>query len=81
MAGKGVTGFPVNYVAIVIGYETQNGIEEVVHQVDGKKNDILSVVHSIERKKKTMTDKEGSITGHESTGEEILNLKVRYIKG
>lgn len=76
-----LTGFPINSVTVVIGYETKNGIEEVVHQVDGVKNDIVAVVHSVERKTRAVKWEDGSIKEYEATGEEILNLKVKYIKG
>lgn len=76
-----LTGFPVNSVTVVIGYETKTGIEEVVHQVDGVKNDILSVLHHFERKTRAIKWEDGSIKEYEATGEEILNLKVRFIRG
>jgi hypothetical protein len=76
-----LTGFPINSVTVVIAYETTGGIEEVVHQVDGKKNDILSCIHNIERKAKAVTDKDGSILKYETTGEQTLILKVKFIKG
>jgi hypothetical protein len=75
------SGFPVDSVTLVIGYKTQQGIEEVVHQVDAKKCDILKVEHSIERKKVAKKDTDGSIISYEETGEEILLLKVKYIRG
>jgi hypothetical protein len=82
MAAPKLTGFPVSSVAVVIGYETSSGIEEVVHLVDGKKQcDILSVQHSIERKKIAVKDSDGTILKYEETGEEILMLKVKYIRG
>ena len=81
MNGQGLTGFPINSVTVVIGYETQNGIEEVVHQIDGKKNDILEVIHNIVRKARQVKDKDGSVIAHETTGEQLLVLKVKYIKG
>ena len=76
-----LTGFPVNSIALVVGYETTKGIEEVVHQIDGKKCDIVSVHHQIERKTKAKKDERGDIVAYELTGEEILTLKVKYIKG
>lgn len=76
-----VTGFPVNSITVVIAYETKNGIEEVVHQVDGTKCDIMSVQHCIERKSKAKKDeKTGDLLGYEATGEEILFLKAKYIR-
>jgi hypothetical protein len=81
MPTAGVTNFPVNSVTLVIGYETQRGIEEVVHLVDGKKCDIVSVQHSIERKTRAVKDDDGSIIKYEETGEEVLLLKVKYIRG
>jgi hypothetical protein len=74
--------FKVNSVTVVIGYETQNGIEEVVHQVDGVKCDILSVQHGVERKSRAVKDpKDGAILNYEPTGETFLTLKVKYIQG
>lgn len=76
-----LTGFPINSVTVVIGYETQNGIEEVVHLIDGKKNDILEVFHNVVRKARQVKDKDGSVRAYETTGEQQLVLKVKYIKG
>ena len=81
MNPKDLTGFPINSVTVVIAYETQSGIEEVVHQVDGKKSDILSCIHNIERKARQVKDKDGSVIAHEVTGEQTLILKLKYIKG
>ena len=82
MPNSPLTGFPVNSVAVVIGYETSNGkIEEVVHTIDGKKCDIVLCQHSIERKKVAKKDEDGSIIAYEETGEEVLLLKVKYIRG
>lgn len=78
---KDLTGFPVNSVTVVIGYETRNGIEEVVHQVDGKFNDILSVQHGVERKAKPVKNKRGDVEKYETTGEETFVLKVKFIRG
>jgi hypothetical protein len=77
-------GFPVDYVAVVVGYKTSEKDkkgDEVVHQVDSKSCDILSVQHGIERKKVAVKDSDGSIARYEETGEEILTLKVKYIRG
>lgn len=77
-----LTGFKVNSVTVVIGYETQNGVEEVVHVVDGKKCDIVSVQHGIERKTRAVKDpKSGDLLAYEPTGESFLTLKVKYIQG
>lgn len=77
-----LTGFPVNSVSVCIAYETAEGkIEEVVHTIDGKKCDIVLAQHSIERKKVAKKDEDGSIISYEETGEEILLLKVKYIRG
>jgi hypothetical protein len=82
MAAAGLTGFPVNSVTVVIGYETSDSkIEEVVHQVDGRKCDIVLCQHSIERKKVAKKDEDGTILAYEETGEEVLILKVKYIRG
>ncbi len=78
---RDLTGFPINSVTVVIAYETTNGIEEVVHQVDGKKSDILSCFHTIERKARQVKDKDGSVIAHETTGEQTLTLKLKFIKG
>jgi hypothetical protein len=76
------TGFHVNSVTVVVAYETKNGIEEVIHQVDGKHVDILSVHHGVDRKAIAKKDPNtGDIMSYEATGEEILTLKVKYIKG
>lgn len=76
-----LTGFPVNCITVVIAYETQNGIEEVVHTIDGKRSDIVSVQHLVERKADKKKDEKGNVVAFETTGEEILLLKVRYIRG
>lgn len=76
-----LSGFPVDYVAVVVGYKVGSKIEEVVHQVDSKGCDILSVQHGIERKKIAKKDSDGSIIKYEETGEEVLTLKVKYIRG
>ena len=76
-----LTGFPISYVSVVIGYETTNGIEEVVQVIDGKRSDILSCDHRFERKSKAIKDKDGSVVAYESTGEQSLTLKIKYIKG
>lgn len=81
MASRDLTGFPISYVSVVVGYETANGIEEVVHVVDGKKNDILSCHHSFDRKTRPVKDKDGSLVAWETTGEQSLILKLKYIKG
>ena len=81
MSNKSLTGFPVNSVALVVAYETESGIQEVIHQVDGKKNDILAVIHSVERKTKAVKDSDGTIIAYEPTGEEILIFKCKYISG
>ena len=81
MPKEDITGFPVNSVSLVIGYETKSGIEEVVHTVDGKKNDIVMVQHHFERKTRAVKDDRGEVIAYEPTGEEILTLKVKYIKG
>lgn len=78
---KDMTGFPVNSISVVIAYETKDGIEEVVHQVDGKKVDILSVQHNFERKVRAKKDDHGDIVAYEPTGEEILFLKAKFIRG
>ncbi len=75
-------GFPVESVAVCIGYDVGNGkTEEVVHVIDSQKCDILKVEHSIERKKVAKKDEDGSIIAYEETGEEVLLLKVKYIRG
>lgn len=76
-----LTGFPVNCITVVIAYETQNGIEEVVHTIDGKKSDIISVQHLVERKSDKKKDEKGNIVAFEATGEELLLLRVKYIRG
>ncbi len=82
MPSPNLTGFPVNSVSLCIAYETSAGtIEEVVYVVDGKKCDIVLAQHSIERKKLAKKDEDGSIIAYEETGEEILTLKVKYIRG
>lgn len=74
--------FPVSYVDVVVGYETQNGVEEVIHRVHSQDRcDILSVTHGVKRKTKAMTDTDGSIIRYEPTGEETLTLRVDYIRG
>lgn len=81
MASPPIT-FPVAYVDVVIGYETQSGVEEVIHRVHSQdKCDILSVAHGVKRKTKAVTDIDGSIIKYEVTGEETLTLKVDYIRG
>lgn len=81
-AARDMTGFPINSVTLVIAYEVGDGkIEEVVHQVDGKKVDILKAEHGIERKVRPVKDEDGSIKHYERTGEEILKLQVKYIRG
>lgn len=76
-----LTGFPVNSVSVVIGYETQSGIQEVIHVIDGLRNDILSVSHSIVRKSDKKKDEKGNLVAFEATGEEELVLRVKYIRG
>jgi hypothetical protein len=78
---KDLTNFPISYVSVVIGYETTNGIEEVVQVVDGKRNDILSCELNFDRKTKQIRDKGGSVVAHEATGEQSLSFKVKYVKG
>jgi hypothetical protein len=75
------TGFPVNSISLVIGYETQQGIQEVVHVIDGQHCDILEVQHSVTRKSDKKKDEKGNLVAFEATGEEMLILKVKYIRG
>jgi hypothetical protein len=77
----GLTGFPVNSVTVVLGYETQTGIQEVIHVIDGTKSDILSVQHTIVRKSDKKKDDKGNLLAFEATGEEELVLRVKYIRG
>lgn len=72
--------FQVDSVALVIGYKTKKGIEEVVHQIDSKDVTIVSCQHGIVRKVKQNKAEDGSLLGFEPTGEEELTLKIKYIK-
>lgn len=74
--------FPVSSVAVVVGYRTKSGgEEEVVHTVDGEAVQIISCTHDVQRKVKAYRDPETKEIGDPvPTGEEMLILKVRYVR-
>ena len=71
--------FTINSVGLVIGYKTKKGVEEVVHQVDGEEVTITSCTHEVVKKMRCVKQ-DGQVVGYEPTGEEMLVLKVKYIR-
>lgn len=73
------TALPVDSVGVVIGYSARDGVREVVHQVNGSEVEIISCIHSVEKKMRACKE-DGQLVGFEPTGEEVLTLKVKYIR-
>jgi hypothetical protein len=71
--------FPINSIAVVIGYKTEKGIQEVVHQLDGEQVRIVSFTHDVQTKMRAVKE-DGQMVGHEPTGEEIVIIKIKYIR-
>lgn len=71
--------FPINSITVVIGYKTERGIQEVIHQLDGEVVRIVSFQHDVTNKTSPVKE-DGKLVGHEPTGEETVVIKIKYIR-
>lgn len=71
--------FPINSVTMVIAHKTEKGIQETIHQLDGEKVRIISYQYDVQTKMRAVKE-DGQMVGHEPTGEEVVVIKVRYIR-
>lgn len=73
-------GVPVSDVTVVIGYTDRDGKrQEVIHDIANVQ--IIGCHHQVEEKVQKIKDEDGRFAGFEPTGENILTIKVKYLKG
>lgn len=79
---KKVEEFGISSVTIVVGYKTKDGkIEETVQEIDASTVQISGFKLDHNRKHKSVKNENGDFIGFEPTGEETINLTVKFIKG
>jgi hypothetical protein len=73
--------FPIEYVSIVVGQKDKDGnVTETIHTIDGTEVQIVEHKLHIAQKHKQAKGPEGELIGFEPTGEETLNLQVKFIR-
>lgn len=72
-------GVPISDVSVIVGYVDKEGKrQEVIHDIANVR--IIGCQHQVEEKVQKVKDEDGNFAGWEPTGENILTLKVKWLK-